>query len=121
MERKALSFTQHNSLSSTVSAIFHLVTKSLSNPSIIALNTGFSRIDELESQVLVYPNPSSDRIYITANSPIEEIWLIDMQGKMQDVKWNKRFLNISDLPAGVYFLNARLGAKLIHHKIVKVN
>jgi hypothetical protein len=44
-----------------------------------------------------------------------------MQGKMQDVKWNKRFLNISALPAGVYFLNARLGAKLIHYKIVKVN
>jgi hypothetical protein len=84
-------------------------------------NTGFSSIDELESQVSVYPNPSSDRIYITANNPIEELWLIDMQGKIQDVKWNKQFLNISALPAGVYFLNARLGAKLIHHKIVKVN
>jgi len=84
-------------------------------------NTGFSRIDELQSQVSVYPNPSSSRVYITANSPIEELWLIDMQGKMQDVQWNKQFLNISALPAGVYFLNARLGAKLIHYKIVKVN
>lgn len=84
-------------------------------------NTGFSRINELQSQVSVYPNPSSSRVYITANSPIEELWLIDMQGKMQDVQWNKQFLNISALPAGVYFLNARLGAKLIHYKIVKVN
>ncbi len=84
-------------------------------------NTGFSSVDELQSKMSVYPNPSSDRIYIAANSPIEELWLIDMQGKMQDVQWNKQFLNISALPAGVYFLNARVGAKLIHHKIVKVN
>ena len=84
-------------------------------------NTGFSGVDQLQSQVSVYPNPSSSRVYITANSAIEELWLIDMQGKMQDVQWNNKFLNISALPGGVYLLNARLGAKLIHHKIVKVN
>ncbi|MGH2667429.1 T9SS type A sorting domain-containing protein [Flavobacterium sp.] len=81
--------------------------------------------DFLFSKIAVYPNPASDFIMIsnTSNIEINEVNIVDVNGRTvklfnpksdQDVK-----MNISDLTAGIYFMDINTSEGSATKKIVK--
>ena len=64
-------------------------------------NSGFTK----DESIAVYPNPTTSRINIAANSDIKSITLYDVQGRvLETILGNTKFIDISDKANGVYFL-----------------
>jgi len=60
---------------------------------------------DTEDNVSVYPNPSSDIIYIETKTTPSSLQLLDMSGKKVNTqRINSKSLDVSDLTAGMYFL-----------------
>lgn len=86
-------------------------------------NYSFSRVEEIvtESVVTLMPNPTNGIIYL--NTP-DQTWsgrLLDLQGKeMMKIPLTRSKIDISALPAGIYFLdlNNQVGERF-KDKIVK--
>lgn len=86
-----------------------------------AMNTSSSETVKIDTQeVMVYPNPTSDIIYVeffALNSAITDFVLWDLTGKKQlEGRFEKAkdaSLNLGQLPAGMYLLEIRsdLGAR----------
>jgi len=58
-----------------------------------------------ESEIFkVFPNPSSDIIYISSNVPIEKVELFDVVGKRVLSTSNSEQINIENLKSGIYLL-----------------
>ena len=70
----------------------------------------------------IYPNPSSDFIYINRkDSDNYTISLFNILGKIIiDKKINLQQLNLSDLPNGQYFLKIESESGIINEKILKI-
>lgn len=67
----------------------------------------------------IYPNPSSNNIYVTGVE-CQSIQILDLMGKVvldQNLPSNQ--INIEALPAGIYVLNAMSDKGLVTQKIVK--
>jgi hypothetical protein len=78
---------------------------------------GIPRVDK--SMFTVYPNPSSDNLYITGVN-CQSIQILDLMGKVvleQNTASNQ--INMETLPAGIYVLNAITDKGLLTQKIVK--
>ena len=59
----------------------------------------------LDSTVRIFPNPSTDKIYITAKEALSSLALYDVYGKRILTKENDtKNLDVSRLDSGVYFL-----------------
>lgn len=79
-------------------------------------NSGFN----LDASIATFPNPTSSKINIDANSNIKSTELYDVQGRiLQTVLGNQRVLDISDKTNGIYFLRitTEKGSKV--EKIIK--
>jgi hypothetical protein len=66
-----------------------------------------SEIAESSRQVIVYPNPASDKIKIHSTQPITSIKLLDMTGTVilqQSVEANDASVNVADFAKGIYFM-----------------
>ena len=66
------------------------------------------QINENNENVLVYPNPTNNVLYIKSNQPIESIFLYDITGKniiKKQTKNNFNQLDISNLRNGIYVLH----------------
>ncbi len=64
-------------------------------------NSGFTK----DESITVYPNPTTSRINIAANSDIKSIALYDVQGRvLETILGNTKFIDITDKANGVYFL-----------------
>ncbi len=74
----------------------------------------------LEENVLVYPNPSVDRINIELkrNVELKSFSLVDITGKKAQVKLNENTLNVSKLPRGIYVLRIITSRGTTEQKIV---
>ena len=60
---------------------------------------------DIQDNVSVYPNPSSDVIYIETKTTPSNLQLLDMSGKkVHTQRINSRSVDVSDLSAGTYFL-----------------
>ena len=60
-----------------------------------------------ESGLTIYPNPASDHVIISGQSDIREVELLSFTGQVilrEQVKKKFHKLNISSLPAGIYFI-----------------
>ena len=74
------------------------------------------------SELHVFPNPTTDLLKISASVSIEEIRLIDINGrilKSQQVHDLQQDLNMQDLPSGVYQLQLINGKETVNRSIVK--
>lgn len=72
-----------------------------------------------ESMLMVYPNPTSDFITWNSSLSIQEIRLMDVQGKtMQVIKEGNR-LDVRNLSKGVYFLQLKSGEQWFSARFVK--
>ncbi|ADX68562.1 FG-GAP-like repeat-containing protein [Weeksella virosa] len=70
-------------------------------------------------QIKVYPNPSSEKIYIEAQN-ITSVNLYDLQGSKIMIKMNNdKSIDISDLENGMYILKVKIDDKTFTKKIIK--
>lgn len=75
-----------------------------------------------ESEVLVYPVPATEQVFIQSIASIESMELLDMRGARVATSFNIKdnSYNIASLPQGVYILNLFLATgEVSSHKIIK--
>jgi len=83
-----------------------------------------SSTDNLErsDHSLVYPNPTQGHFWIDKSLDIERIRIYNMQGGLEKVVLNpSQYLDISNLPKGVYLLKIETGRSLLNKKIIKTD
>ena len=72
------------------------------------------------NHISIYPNPSSDIINIYGLTQPEEIKIFSIQGNL--VKYEHQatnWIDISDLPSGIYILNLTSGSTVLKRTIIK--
>jgi len=83
-----------------------------------SLLTGIPNINA-NYNVDVYPNPTSDQLHITCNSPISKVEIFDLQGRMMLRQMNPlSSLSLGYLQPGVYQLRVFIGEDVVVKKIV---
>ncbi len=68
--------------------------------------------EEINTRILVYPNPAKHELFvkwISGNEKIDEIWLVDLSGRRQRIQTNKDMdnkisIDVSKLKTGFYIL-----------------
>lgn len=96
------------------------------NPAIIT-NTTYNfnaelGVSELEMEVSVYPNPTSELLHVATALTIESVELMDLSGKSlvkQACTSDKTELNIGSLSSGIYLLHVATSKGIISKRIVK--
>ena len=89
---------------------------------IFGVNTNLGIEDLQQAEIMLYPNPASNRIFVEANSQIDEIQVFDLMGrKVLDVKplAEKTELNLGHLTTGIYMAVISSEGKKLVKKIVK--
>ena len=81
--------------------------------------------DNQDINVLVYPNPTKDKIEITLENyflnATYKIKIFDLNNRLMKVverKGNKSTINVKELPKGLYILKIYYGDKIINQKIM---
>ena len=78
-----------------------------------------SGFDEISNELItVYPNPTNDFINLNSNS-IESIEIYSLNGELLINNYQKASIDISQLPPGIYILNAVSFDFTSSHKIIK--
>lgn len=78
-----------------------------------------------EEQLLVaklYPNPTTDKLFIETEEQQVVLTIYDLQGRMifeQKLEDSRNQISLSFLPAGIYKVLLKSNAKQLHHKLVK--
>ena len=89
------------------------------------LNLSNSILEELNQAFVLklYPNPTSDKIFIDNNENIKQIEVFDLNGKRVLFKEENRIeqIDLSELTTGVYLLKAKSDLGTAQAKIVKTN
>lgn len=89
---------------------------------IFGVNTNLGTEDFQQAEIILYPNPSSNNIFIEAKSQIEKIQIFDIMGrKVIEVSplAEKAELNFSHLTSGIYMAVISSEGKKLVKKIVK--
>ena len=84
-----------------------MVENAIVNENIILTVSSTGIEQEGLSNILVYPNPASDRIMVKSDFAIETIQFIDVVGKVAYIhksETNEADLNISKLQKGLYLM-----------------
>ncbi len=82
---------------------------------------GTSVDDMINSEEMtISPNPAIDFIEITFDSDIEQLQIIDLYGNIQEVEPGIKRVDITNLPAGSYFLKAKFGSTTFFKKFVVI-
>jgi hypothetical protein len=94
--------------------------------SIIVLNLTYSEINTNQtSQIKLFPNPTTDKVYIDLfNLPNATIVITNIKGEIakqydMPLNTNETVLDISDLPTGVYSINVSNDKTKLSKKIIK--
>ncbi len=80
--------------------------------------TGIESIGE--DSFTIFPNPTDGLLNLLCKDQIEQIRIFDMHGRMlkQELS-NRQQIDVSDLNAGLYFMQATINSKLISKRFVK--
>lgn len=73
----------------------------------------------LESKIIVYPNPTKDNFYI--NKTISRVEIYDTSGRMLIQKSNviqRSPISVKDLPNGIYLVKMTQGIEIIYEKLI---
>ena len=68
--------------------------------------TGVEEVKDTPAVLSVYPNPVSDILYITADKPTHSIRVYNAYGQEVAQATDADSINVKNLPAGVYIVNA---------------
>jgi hypothetical protein len=77
---------------------------------------------EEESEVVVYPNPTSGALHVTSDAlHVTDVEVFDVYGKRHALRVtsNEMTIDISDLPVGIYFMKIATDKGIITKKIIK--
>ena len=72
----------------------------------------------------VYPNPTSDILHLTADTPIRQVSVSTMSGKVvvtEQINDTRHRLDLGHLPTGLYIVELRIGDQSIMEKVVVTN
>jgi len=75
-------------------------------------------IDEMISNLSLYPNPSSGIVHIQSDLPIEYITVYNSLGKKQQVDFNNNNIDLSQLSNGVYIVSFSVNNQIITKRII---
>ena len=75
--------------------------------------------DQNQLDISIYPNPTSDMVYIDGNYSQLKVVVYDILGKQVKNKPITNSIDISQLEKGVYILQLSDGAKLTTKRIIK--
>lgn len=88
---------------------------------VISSNT--TSIDKLsmDSDVKIYPNPTSNQLTIKSEKfSFNEITIVDVTGRtIQTIQKETNIVNVANLPTGIYFINLISDEKTVVNKFVK--
>lgn len=79
--------------------------------------------DAPPNDVDIYPNPTNGKLFINNNSTrSSSITVLNYLGQVIVREWDfdKKMLNISNLPSGIYFISVANDTHSITHKIIKI-
>jgi acetyl esterase/lipase len=117
----------HNSLLNNLSAtdpLFNLMKNWSDSLWLNQLCPGTTGIDERGSDIYTtqfYPNPVRENLILArvgaGGSP--EVSVYDLLGKLQTVGVSSRVVEVTNLPAGIYFLQVSNGSKVTFNKFIK--
>ena len=80
------------------------------------------KIDENNiSEVNVYPNPASDKLYVETESEVDEVEIYDVYGRQQPIANSQQptAIDVSGLNSGVYFVRIKPDSGDIVRRFVK--
>ena len=69
------------------------------------------------SDVAVFPNPASDKVFVKSNKEITKLSLLDMQGKLVQESEYSTELDLSNLQNGMYVLQIEASAGVVYKKL----
>nr|MBP7515952.1 T9SS type A sorting domain-containing protein [Flavobacteriales bacterium] len=96
------------------------ITWTVSDP--CALSTRIIQSPSSEEVLVPYPNPVGERLQLAGLSRMDELLLLDAQGKMVE-RWTPPFpavLELSSVPDGLYLLRATTGSVVRSARVVVV-
>ncbi|HNQ61726.1 MAG TPA: T9SS type A sorting domain-containing protein [Bacteroidia bacterium] len=74
------------------------------------LSTGISEQHSRNSNIIIYPNPAKDFIYISSDQQIDKVYIYDLAGNMQVIS-DKSHINIEKLISAEYLVKVLLKDK----------
>jgi hypothetical protein len=85
--------------------------------------TGLSKTIDDQFKMNMYPNPTSDKIFIDSKENISEIKIYDTKGKLLLSKEENAIeeIDLSKLPSDVYIIKAKSKKGYAHSRIIKTN
>ena len=90
-------------------------------PVVKPLHVGHAGIDAGDSQgFAIYPNPAHNAVRYSTNEPVKSIQVISSQGRTMEVSFTGNLVDITSLPAGVYYLRFVTESNVYSHKIIKM-
>lgn len=95
------------------------------NPPIVTNTVSTEVVDALSvadfetSNVLLFPNPSSDFVKIKSNSSIEKIAITDVNGRQIKTFTNVTEFSVTDLSKGIYFVRIDSSSQTVIKKLIK--
>ena len=75
-------------------------------------------IASLSRLITVYPNPAQASIAVETTLTLQEMKLLDLEGRLLKVVYN-RFMSLDDIQAGVYILEIQTDKGSLNRKIIK--
>ncbi len=86
------------------------------------LTSSLPLLPQSPEDIRLYPNPTAGELYFLSKNPVEEYALFDARGrpvKTERLSSTNQFINLKNMPAGIYFLKLVQGGKVIFRKVVK--
>ena len=89
----------------------------------IDYTAGYVGIDDFgKGELSVFPNPATDYVTVVNDVPVHRVEILNAEGRLvyDESPDSERFdIATSGWPAGIYFLTARAGDRILTRKIVK--
>ena len=90
----------------------------------ISIENNTVSIIENNISLNIYPNPVNDRLYIEAETVIEEVVVYDVYGRVQNLRNSetqklRNSIDVSDLKSGIYFVKINTEKGNIVKRIIK--
>jgi len=68
--------------------------------------------------VLLYPNPVNNFLFIESEVNLKHAWIVNMQGQIMDVEIVNSSINTVNLTNGFYFLKIESGKEILTTKFI---
>jgi hypothetical protein len=84
------------------------------------LTLGVNSFTEKENEIQLFPNPAADKLFIKAeNASIKRIVVTDVNGATLSSDQSSEYIEISQLPSGIYFVEIESDAGTKRKKFIK--